>query len=353
MHERTLQPAVRDLCAAVRAATAEGRSLCLIGGDSKRFYGRAPEGEPLHVGVCRGVIDYRPEELVVTAWAGTPVGELETILGEHGQMLGFEPPRRNGATVGGMVACGLSGPRRPFAGSVRDHVLGVRLIDGQGEVLTFGGQVMKNVAGYDVSRLMAGAMGTLGVLLDVSLRVVPRPEGELFLSGSIGPEEGLHRMRELNRQPLPLSGACHLDGTLYLRLSGAPAALAAVRDRLKLEEHAQGHDWWEDLREWCLDFFRDRQPLWRLSVPPASPPPGAGLIDWGGAQYWLKSAAPMEEIRAAAVARGGHATLFRGGDRRGQAFHPLPPPLLALHSRLKRAFDHAGIFNPGRLYADL
>ncbi len=181
--------------------------LLIRGGGSKRFYGREIEGEPLDVTPYRGVVEYQPEELFVTARAGTPLRELEEILAERGQRLAFEPPFvGRGATVGGMVAAGLSGPRRPFAGSVRDHLLGVRVLTGRGEILAFGGKVVKNVAGFDLSRLMVGSLGTLAVVLEVTLRVHPIPRASLTLRRELPFERVLSAMAELQRRDLPLAG---------------------------------------------------------------------------------------------------------------------------------------------------
>ena len=336
-------------------ARAANRPLELRGGSSKRFYGGPPRGEPLWLAEHRGVVNYEPRELVLTARAGTPLEEIEALLAEAGQMLPFDPPAyRAGATLGGVVAAGLSGSRRPYAGAVRDFVLGVELINGKGEVLRFGGEVMKNVAGYDVSRLMCGALGTLGVLLQVSLKVLPRPETEVTLIQERGAAEAIELMNRWAAQPLPLSASCFDGLHLYLRLSGTPTAVAAGCARLGGERLEKGA-FWRDLDGHRHAFFDTDEPLWRLSVPPTAPwveLPGKQLIDWGGAQRWLVSAAPVAEIRRAAEGLGGTATAFRGGDRE-QAFHPLAPPLARLHRHLKRAFDPQGIFNPGRLYPEL
>ena len=341
-----------ELQEAVRRALAQGRPLALTGGGSKRFYGGEPAGEPLSVSGHAGVVNYEPRELVLTARAGTPLEEIESLLAGEGQMLAFEPPRFGaGATLGGTVACGLSGPRRPWSGAVRDFVLGVRLIDGRGERLRFGGEVMKNVAGYDVSRLMCGALGTLGLLLEVSLKVLPRPEAEITLVQERGGEEAIELMNRWSGKPLPLSAACHDGLHLHVRLSGSPTAVAAARRRLGGEPMEDGGTFWEALREQRHAFFQANRPLWRLSVPATTPPlalPGRQLVDWGGAQRWLVSDAPAEEIRHQAAAVGGSATCFRGGDR-SRPFHPLPQPLQRLQHRIKQAFDPQGIFNPGRL----
>ncbi|HHH38582.1 MAG TPA: glycolate oxidase subunit GlcE [Sedimenticola sp.] len=347
----------QELLAAVRRAREGGRPLEIRGSGSKAFYGRAPAGEPLSVAAHRGVVNYEPKELVVTARAGTPLAELEETLAAAGQMLPFEPPRFGpGATLGGTIACGFSGPRRPFLGSARDFVLGVRLINGRGEVLHFGGEVMKNVAGYDISRLMTGALGTLGLLLEVSLKVLPAPEEEQTQVLELDQAEAIDTMNRWAGRPLALSGAAWDGMRLYLRLSGTADAVAAGRTRVGGEPLAEGARFWRSLRELEGGFFERPGPLWRLSVPPGTPPldlPGRQFLDWGGAQRWLTGEASEAAVRRAAGEAGGHATLFRGGDREAERFHPLAPPLMAIHRNLKRAFDPDAILNPGRLYGGL
>jgi glycolate oxidase FAD binding subunit len=341
----------------LRHAAAGGIPLAIHGGGSKAFYGRPVTGEPLPLGEYRGVIDYSPSELVITARAGTPLAELETLLAQEGQMLAFEPPHFGSqATLGGAIACGLSGPARPYAGAARDFVLGVTCLNGKGERLRFGGQVMKNVAGYDVSRTLTGSLGTLAVLLDISLKVLPRPETAITLCRACSQAEAIALFNRWAGQPLPLSGACHLDGRLYVRLSGTGRGVLAAAERIGADRMEESGALWQGLREHGLEFFHGDIPLWRLSLPPAAPPleiDGSFLIDWGGAQRWLRSEASAGTIRSTVAAHGGHATLFRGTGRSGDVFQPLPAPLLALHQRLKRAFDPRGILNPGRMYAAL
>ncbi len=346
-----------ELQETVRTATARGTALHIRGGGTKDFYGRQINSQALDVGKHRGILAHEPTELVITARAGTPLAEIEAALAEKNQMLAFEPPAFGpSATLGGTIACGFSGPRRPWSGSARDFVLGAKILNGHGEILRFGGQVMKNVAGFDVSRLMVGALGTLGVLLDISLKVLPRPEAEQTLAFALPPDRAIAAMNEWSRQPLPLSAAAHVGDTLYIRISGAGSALRAARARLGGELVEKGDELWREMNEQQRQFFVGDTPLWRLSVPPATAHlnlPGKWLIDWGGAQRWLKSDASATDIRRAAESAGGHATLFRGGDRNAEVFHPLPQPLAALHRRLKQSFDPAGILNPGRLYAGL
>lgn len=339
----------------IRAAVADDEALSIVGGSSKAFLGRRTQARALHVGAHRGIVSYEPSELVVTARGGTRLRDLEAALDERGQMLAFEPPRfADTDTLGGTVAAAQSGPRRPWAGAVRDFVLGVRLLDGKGEILSFGGQVMKNVAGYDLSRLMAGAMGTLGILLEVSLKVLPRPERETTLRFELDAARSIDRVSEWSQRPLPLSGAFHEGGCLRLRLSGREAGVEAAALRLG-GEREEGPGVWTGLRDQRHAFFRDSAPLWRISVPPASAPlalPGETLIDWGGALRWTKTGAAPEAVRDAATRLGGHAMLFRNGDRDGAVYHPLAPGLERLHRRLKETFDPGRLLNRGRMYPD-
>ncbi len=345
----------------MREAQASATPLRIVGGDTKAFYGRETSGFPLSLAGYAGIVSYEPTELVITARAGTRLIDLEARLAEQGQMFGFEPSCFGSeATVGGTVSTGLSGPRRPWGGSVRDAVLGVSCLTAAGEVLRFGGQVMKNVAGFDVSRLLCGALGTLAVILEVSLKVLPRPRHELSLRAEMPPDRAIPLMNRWARTPLPLSGAACDGRTLWVRLSGDPEALEDAREEarraLDVSAEASEPGFWEALREQRLPFFRDDRPLWRLSLPPATPVldlPGDWLIDWGGAERWLKTDAGADEVRRIAAAQRGYAVLFRGGDRSSEVFPPLPDALKGLHIRLKKAFDPHGIFNRGRLYSDL
>jgi glycolate oxidase FAD binding subunit len=352
-HSELLRQTVLD-------AIAANRPLSIRGSGSKAFYGRPSVGVPLETAGHRGILSYEPTELVLTARSGTPLAEIETLLAEHGQMLAFEPPRFGaGATLGGTVACGLSGPRRAFAGSVRDCVLGCKILNGKGEILSFGGQVMKNVAGFDLSRLMVGALGTLGVLLEISLKVLPKPECERTLVFPMATPEALAAMNRWCGESWPLSGLAYDESWIYLRLAGAETAVEAAHRKLGGAVAADGEGFWHRLREQRLRFFQYPalgSQLWRLSVPPAAPPldsPGHWFYDWGGALRWLRTDISSEAVFQAAAGAGGHATLFRGTSDDGRVFQPLPPALKALHLNLKRAFDPQGLLNPGRLYEDL
>jgi glycolate oxidase FAD binding subunit len=289
--------------------------------------------------------------------AGTPLVELEAVLAAQGQCLPFEPPRFGASgTVGGMVAAGLSGPARASVGAVRDYVLGATLVNGRGELLAFGGQVMKNVAGYDVSRLLAGSMGTLGLMLQHSVKVLPLAVREATLRFELSEIDAIRRLNEWGGQPLPISASCWHDGALTVRLAGAQAAVDAAVRQFGGEAVADGSAFWASLREQQHPFFAGADSVWRLSVPSTTGAiilKGEQLIEWGGAQRWLKAdsdAASARNIRSAVTAVGGHATLFRGGDKSVGVFQPLAPAIARIHERLKASFDPSHIFNPGRMY---
>jgi glycolate oxidase FAD binding subunit len=338
----------------VYLASSRGEALRIVGGDTKTFHGRPAHGAPLSLARHRGVIAYEPSELVITARAGTPIAEIEALLAENHQMLAFEPPVFGPAsTLGGVVASGLSGPRRPFVGAVRDYILGVTVLDGRGRKLRLGGTVFKNVAGFDGFRLMAGALGCLGALLEVSARVAPKPRADAFLAYETPWPEARARLTGLFRHPLPISGAMHDGERLHLRLSGAEAAVGAAARDLGGEHEPGGI--WEDLRHMRLAPLAAPR-LWRLSVPRLARTedlPGVAIRDWAGAQIWLPGDIPADVARGAALRAGGHATLFRGAAPEEAVFTALPAPLFALHRRLKAAFDPAGVFNPGRMYEGL
>ncbi len=356
---------VRELQEAVKDAYMAKRALAVTGGNTKSFYGRETEGDALSTLGYNGLGDYNPTELVVTAKAGTRLRELQHALNAEGQMLPFEPPHfGDTATLGGAIATGLSGPRRPYSGSARDYVLGISCINGAGEYLKFGGQVMKNVAGYDVSRLMTGAMGTLGVLLDISLKVLPKPDAEITLMFACDALTAAQKMIAWARLPYPVSGMAYVDGVLRVRLSGSESGIAAGKKAFTVEldgeEQWRGETWWEALRELKLTFFYTDKPVWRLAMNPATPALAINgvdeadwLIDWGGAQRWLVSDTSADTIRAAVGSVGGHATLFMGGKPNEEKFQPLTAPMFALQKRVKDSFDPEGILNPGRMYSGI
>ncbi|CAI8834501.1 MULTISPECIES: glycolate oxidase subunit GlcE [Pseudomonas] len=338
----------------VNQALANATPLRIQGANTKAFLGRVTAGEILDTRSHRGIVSYDPTELVITVRCGTPLAELAKVLDAAQQMLPCEPPSfGDDATVGGMIACGLSGPRRPWSGSVRDFVLGTRVITGLGKHLRFGGEVMKNVAGYDLSRLMAGSYGILGLITEVSLKVLPKPRQALSISLQMNAEHALLRLAEWGQQPLPISAACHDGERLHLRLEGGEGSVAAAHDRLGGE--LLDASYWADLNEQRLAFFDEDQPLWRLSVPNNTPRlslPGRQLIDWGGAQRWLKSDAEAKFIRQVVEEAGGHVTCYSHG-LTDTPFQPLPDALMRYHKSLKQQLDPQGIFNPGRLYAEL
>jgi glycolate oxidase FAD binding subunit len=341
--------------ARIRAASASGAPLRIRGGGTKDWYGQALQGDLLDTRDYAGIVSYEPTELVITARCGTPLAEIEALLAQHRQMLAFEPPRFGPeSTIGGVVASALSGPRRASAGAVRDFVLGAVLMDGRGEALRFGGQVMKNVAGYDVSRLLAGSLGTLGLILEVSLKVLPVPLREASLRFEMSEIDALRHLNEWAGQPLPISASCWHQGVLSLRLSGAEAAVMAAQRKLGGQALDDDVDFWAALRDQTHPYFCGGS-LWRLSVPSAASAiilRGEQLIEWGGAQRWLKvdDTAQVDNIRRTVAAAGGHAALFCGPGKHAGVFHPLAPAVMKIHQRLKDSFDPAGIFNPGRMY---
>ena len=361
---------ISSIAGQVRAAAAAGKALRIRGGGSKDFYGEALVGDVLDTTPLNGILSYEPSELVVTASAGTPLAELEALLLAQGQCLPFEPPHFNPhTTVGGMVAAGLSGPARASVGALRDYVLGVKLINGKGEHLTFGGQVMKNVAGYDVSRLMVGAMGTLGLLTEVSLKVLPIAPLEATLKFEMTQGQALNQLNTWGGQPLPLNASCWLEnsgvGTLYLRLRGAVAAVEAACAKLGGERlsNTQAAADWILCRDQQLPWFKERtdsQDLWRLSVPQTTPVldlPDSPLIEWHGGLRWVRAdAAQGIKLRELAATAGGSATLFIAAraHKQGAAarFDALKPPLDRIHRELKREFDPSGVFNPHRMNQD-
>ena len=364
-----VDPALARLVDQVKTARVAGGHLRVVGGGTKDFYGNpstGAAGEPLLLGRLAGISNYEPTELVVTVRAGTPLVELEAVLDEQGQHLAFEPPRFGpGGTVGGMVAAGLAGPSRAAAGSVRDHLLGATLLNGKGEVLSFGGQVMKNVAGYDVSRVLAGSMGMLGVVCEVSLKVLPQPTASATLRFEMAQTQALDQLNAWGGEPLPISASACWNGMLVVRLAGARAAVEAACRQLGGEaiEPALAAGFWQGLRDHTDEFFTSAAQavaggasLWRRGLPQTAAPlalPGEQLVEWGGAQRWLCTPAPSAQVREAADAVGGHATLFRGAGTALERFHPLSAPLQRFHRELKKAFDPDRVFNRGRLYADL
>jgi glycolate oxidase FAD binding subunit len=361
-----MDAALARLIDQVQSARAANGTLRIVGGRTKDFYGNEPQGEALEVKALAGISSYEPSELVVTVRGGTLLEDLEAALAERGQHLAFEPPRYVArGTVGGMVAAGLAGPARASAGGVRDHVLGAVLVDGRGELLGFGGQVMKNVAGYDVSRTLAGSMGTLGVIAEVSLKVLPLPTASATVRFESDQAEALKRLNAWGGQPLPISASAWWNGMLVLRLSGAAAAVDAAQ-RLFANQSGEPIDpplaaaFWRGLRDHGDEFFATAAKaidsagasLWRIGVPQTAAPlplPGETLIEWGGAQRWLSTNADADAVRAAAAAHGGHATLFRAADKHAGAFHLLAAANARIQRALMDAFDPDRVFDRARL----
>ncbi len=359
-------PGMSRLVDQIHAARARRAPLRIQGGGTKDFYGEQPRGELLSLRDLAGISSYEPTELVVTARAGTPLAELEDALAGKGQCLPFEPPRfATGGTVGGMVAAGLSGPSRVAVGALRDYVLGLTLLNGRGELLTFGGQVMKNVAGYDVSRLIAGSWGVLGVIGEVSLKVLAAPADTATLEFECDEQRCLDELARLRARPVPLNASAWCEGRMRIRLAGSRAAVRHARVQLggtELNQEAAGR-FWQDIRDHRHEFFALPAEevargvcLWRLSVPPTAPRfsfPGRQFLEWSGAQRWWRTTAAPDTVRAAAAGAGGHASLVRAAAKAAGAFAPVGGVLMQIHRSLKNAFDPDGILNPGRLYADL
>ncbi len=341
----------------VQQAIATHQTLTIKAGGSKDFYGRDVVADKiLNVAEHQGIISYEPTELVIKARAGTPIKAIQQALVEHKQMLAFEPPGYNGkATLGGTLASNFSGPRRAYSGAARDYVLGSSIINGKAERLSFGGEVMKNVAGYDASRLMTGALGTLGALLDASIKVVPMPEAELTLTHETTIDTALLKLHQWSQLPLPISASCFYQGRLYIRLSGTENGINSARQTIGGELLNSAANFWQSITEQTHPFFQHKPALWRLSLASNTPVldiEGDTLYEWGGALRWLKSDVPLQRIRANSYLKKGHSTLFRSTGIRDQIFQPMPAPLLKLHQRLKQAFDPQGIFNIGRMYPD-
>jgi glycolate oxidase FAD binding subunit len=379
---QSMDTALKDITERIRAASADGTSLRIRGGGSKDFYGNRLQGELLDTTGLNGILSYEPTELVVTVGAGTPLAELETLLAERGQCLAFEPPHFNwsathGATVGGMVAAGLSGPARASAGAVREYVLGLHMVNGLGEELVFGGQVMKNVAGYDVSRMMVGSMGTLGLITQVSLKVLPVAPAEATLMFALDQASALECLHRWGGQPLPLNASCWVhDDTanasgqdlLFVRLRGAVAAVEAACQKMLAEQsgqrmdNAQAQADWTLCRNQQLPFFtRPADPamaLWRLSVAQTAPVldlPWAQTVEWHGGLRWLWAGVDAgERLQAVAQAHGGNAMLFVASiaystGAKGQ-FGTQDTAAIAIQQRLKHSLDPRAIFNPQRLF---
>ena len=331
------------------------QSLVIQGTNSKAFYGNPVQGSSISLANHSGIVSYEPTELVITALAGTPIHEIEAALHDNNQILPFEPPRfATGGTIGGAIATGLAGPSRPWGGAPRDLLLGCKILDGKSQILNFGGAVMKNVAGYDISRLMAGALGSLGILLEVSLKVLPKPQVEEYITLDIDSSGSIPLLRQLTAASVPVTGACHLGDKTHIRLSGNSASVKAWARKLGGQIDNHGKEFWRKLRDHQLDYFSSDQALWRLSLPPATSQLDCedhSLIDWAGAQRWVYSKSDASDIREQVSKAGGHATLFRGTDLSISMFHELDSVQQEFHKGLKQRFDPFNILNPGRMYS--
>ncbi len=360
-----------ELQAQVKQAISNQEPLFIHGGKSKLFYGSAVDATPLDISAHTGIINYDPSELCITVRAGTKLSDIEALLAENNQILAFEPPHylyenKNTATIGGAIASGISGPSRAYTGSVRDSILGVNIINGNGEVANFGGEVMKNVAGYDLSRMMVRSQGTLGVILNVSVRVIPKPEHDITLAFEASQSEALSYLQNLRKNTLPITATAWLDNTVVIRLSASEQVLQSCKERIKGDEHLNADSFWRDIRDHTHEFFtnskNDDKPLWRFSLPPATSEKiqidGKELIEWDGAQRWIYSNAPANIIRGIANSQKGFATLFNNAtnstvDKEIARFPELEPALFSLHKQLKNQMDPHGIFNPNRIYRGL
>jgi glycolate oxidase FAD binding subunit len=326
----------------------------IVAGNSKKFYANEINGNEISVKQHTGIIHYEPTELVITARCGTPLKEIESTLAENNQMLVFEPPSfAADATLGGCLAAGLSGPRRPFTGAARDATLGTKIINGNAEIIKFGGEVMKNVAGYDISRLMVGSMGTLGIILEASLKVLPKPEVETTLAYELTERASISRINKLCAQSLPVSASCFDGRQLYIRLSGTASGVNKVINTLGGEIVNQAENFWNTIKEQTHPFFASKKRIWRLSLQPSAPPLellGEQLIEWRGAQRWLASDQAPEIIREVINKHGGHATIFRNAQPGDNVFQPISGKLQELHMNVKLAMDPHCLFNPNRMY---
>lgn len=350
----------QQLTEALKTAFDSESSLKIVAGNTKHFMGRqTTTDQVLNIGEHSGIVAYEPIELIMTVLSGTKLTEISAALAEHNQMLSFEPPNFDGqATIGGTLAANLSGPARPWSGSIRDMVLGVNLINGCGELLSFGGQVMKNVAGYDVSRMQAGAMGVLGVMTQISLKVMPRPELETTLCLPVNEADAIILMNKLTATPKPITAASWYKGELHVRLSGSSnSVVQCVKEWLNVHgfvEVVEGQAFWQTLREYQHDFFEGSQPIWRYSIKPTVGPlnlSGDSLLDWSGAQRWVKGDFEMQQMHSLAVAANGSVSKWRGGERSAEVNSAMPMAMQELQQRLKRSLDPKNILNPGRIYS--
>lgn len=344
----------QELCNSIKAAYSSEQALFIHGGSSKSFYGNNKIGEPLNLANNKGVVEYEPSELFITARNGTLLSEIESILDADNQMLPFEPPHfSSSATLGGAVACGLPGPRRPYYGSIRDCILGTHIINGKGEHLKFGGKVIKNVAGYDVSRLMSGALGTLGAITQVSIKVLPKPQCEITLAIECSEQDALLKMNSWTQTQFPITATYFERDILHIRIAGLEKTTTKIHNQIGGEIIHASEEFWISVKEQQCDFFQTSQYLWRCVVPhnsPALPIQGDTCIEWNGGLRWIKTD-DLDHVISACSSIRGYATLFKAQSKPKDFLSPLSPSLKNLHINLKVAFDPKRILNPGHMYS--
>ncbi len=345
-----------EISNSIKDAYQKQQVLNISAGKTKQFYGRNINAKSLSLTEHAGIIEYEPTELYITARSGTPLAEIEQMVADHNQILPCEPPRfGDNATLGGTIACGLAGPRRVSAGNVRDCVLGTEIINGKGETLRFGGKVMKNVAGYDVSRLMCGALGTLGAIMSISIRLLPKPEKEETIAITIDCTTAIDKLNQWAKTPMPISASFYDGSELYIRLSSSESAIKACKKSIGGELINNHGSFWNGVKEQTHAFFKTDKPLWRISVPSNTRLlniNGDSVMEWNGALRWYSTNEDQKTVRTEAIKAGGHATLFKGGVT-DQIFHPLPKVSFDLHKKLKQVFDPANILNPGKMFTEL
>ena len=346
---------IKTLCASIEQANTAQQTLQIQGGGSKSFYGNEISANTLDVSNNTGIVEYEPSELFITARNGTLLSEIEATLEANNQILPFEPPHFSpSATLGGAVACGLSGPRRPFASSLRDCILGVNIVNGKGEYLEFGGKVMKNVAGYDASRLMCGALGTLGVLTQVSIRVAPKPQAEITLALDINQNEALNKMNAWAQTQLPISATYFNNDILHVRIASLEKNIEKIHKQIGGEKISSSEEFWKSVKNHQSEFFQTDQPLWRIIMPNNTPPlsiNGESCIEWNGGLRWIITTEDAQHITNQCQAFKGYASLFKANSKPNDCLAEINPNLKKLHLNLKTAFDPNRILNPGRMYS--
>lgn len=350
----------------VKTAIADKTSVRIQGGGTKSGLGRAVDSTTQLISTSEhsGVVQYKPVELIMTVRGGTTLAEIDSELAKNKQMLACDPRRFGGqATIAGSLAANQSGHARPWFGSLRDHVLGIKLINGQAEHCRFGGQVMKNVAGYDVARLQAGAMGAFGLISEVSFKVLPKPEMCVSMSLETGASEAIALMNKLSGTSKPITAVSWVDGTVYFRLEGPSKAVEATTKQwqskhgLAILDDSTASILWESLREHEHDFFagtEKEKSLWKFSVNAAADhisQDAAWAFDWCGSQRWLVGEFSLEELAEHAYKMGGEVQLYSGGDRQQELSIPRSAAVKQLMQNLKNSFDPENIFNSGRLYS--